>query len=133
MSMTGVLGIGGNVLTWSAEELREAAELVELYKDIRPVVQHGVAYRIDSGVQYVHGDRVVVVNWRVPGEYGVPAVPARLTALDPSAVYRDDAGRSHHGAVLLAHGLPWQSPPGEYASRVVRLTIEEPPRGGDGR
>jgi alpha-galactosidase len=75
-------------------------------------------------VQYVHGDRVVVITWRVPTEYGVPALPARLTALDPSAVYRDDAGRPHHGAVLLARGLPGQSPSGEYASRVVRLTRE---------
>ena len=47
-AMMGNLGIGDNLLKWSDAEKEEARELVELYKNIRPIVQHGDQYRLLS-------------------------------------------------------------------------------------
>ena len=71
----GVLGLGGDLTTWSAEELKEAAGLVAAYKRVRPVVQHGTAHRLRgagtlTGVHYVLGDDQVILACEPP-----PATP----------------------------------------------------------
>ncbi|MBG0818866.1 alpha-galactosidase [Planomonospora sp. ID82291] len=134
VAMSGVLGLGGDLTRWSAAELAEAAGLVALYKEVRPAVQHGALHRLTradapvTAVQYVLGDaagaadEVVVLAWRVTARFGHTAAPLRLAALDPGAVYRDTGtGAAHHGAVLLAHGLPLDLPPGDHASGLTRL------------
>ncbi|MEI5097428.1 alpha-galactosidase [Streptomyces sp. PmtG] len=111
-AMAGVLGLGGDLARWSAEELAEAQRWVALYKEIRPVVQLGDLYRLRppgqglSAVSYVRGDEVVVLAWLRAQEYGEEPAPVRLRALDPSAAYVcHDTGAVHRGAVLLHHGL----------------------------
>ncbi|WIX91732.1 alpha-galactosidase [Amycolatopsis sp. DG1A-15b] len=129
VAMAGVLGLGGDIVHWPADDLAAARDLVALYKDIRPVVQHGALHRLrppaDDGVtalQYVHGDRVVVFEYRQAAHFGEPARPLRLAGLDPAHRYLDpDSGATHSGAVLLARGLPPGLPTGDFASRVVRL------------
>ncbi|MBO0514657.1 alpha-galactosidase [Streptomyces beijiangensis] len=116
VAMTGALGIGGDLSRWSRADLTEAAGLVALYKDIRPVVQGGEQYRLADAVQYLADDRVVVIAW---GEERT----LRLAGLPPAAVYVDDTtGAVHHAATLLAHGLPLALPKGDRPSAVVRLT-----------
>ncbi|MFG1641990.1 alpha-galactosidase [Amycolatopsis sp. NPDC049252] len=129
VAMAGVLGLGGNLPRWSAAELEEAAALVALYKEIRPVVQHGELYRLAdparsawTAVQYVLGDSVVVFFWRRPAEFARLFTPPRLAGLNPAARYRDQDGGLHHGAVLLSHGIDVDLPGSGYASVVVRLT-----------
>ncbi len=111
-AMAGVLGVGGDLTGWSDEELAEAREWVELYKEIRPVVQRGDLYRLRapegglSAVQYVHGDRVVVLAWLQAQSYGAPVGSVRLRGLEPTAAYEClETGEIHRGAVLLHHGL----------------------------
>lgn len=49
-----------------------------------------------------------------------PALPLR--DLDPHAVYQHiPTGREHHGAVLLARGLPFDLPAGDHASALIHL------------
>jgi alpha-galactosidase len=130
VAMAGVLGVGGDLLRWTQEERREAAELVALYKTIRPIVQHGEQYRLAApdespltAVQYTRSDRIVVLMWRRPMRFGQPLLPLRLQALDPAGLYRDDdTGAVHHGAVLLTHGLTLAQPGADYASSLVSLT-----------
>jgi alpha-galactosidase len=122
--MTGVLGVGGNISAWSEDELDYARTQIALYKDIRPVVQHGKLYRspVAGVVQYVTDTRTVVFIFAPTGHFGQSRPPVRLAGLDPEATYRDDdTGVVHYGAVLLAHGLPIELPAGDYASAVVRL------------
>ncbi|MDG4859782.1 alpha-galactosidase [Streptomyces sp. T-3] len=117
-AMAGVLGVGGDLVRWSEAELAEAREWVDLYKAIRPVVQHGELYRLRapdgglSAVQYVHGDEVVVLAWLQAQRHGEPVAPLRLRGLDPAGAYeqagtgdRGGAGAVHRGAVLMHHGL----------------------------
>jgi alpha-galactosidase len=126
-SMAGVLGVGGDLTRWSDEELAEAREWVELYKEIKPVVQRGDLYRLRppsgglSAVQYVHGDEVVVLACLQAQHYGEPLPPLRLRGLDPAATYEcRETGELHRGAVLLHHGLR-TGLRGDYDAKVVRL------------
>ncbi|MEV6824232.1 alpha-galactosidase [Amycolatopsis sp. NPDC051102] len=129
VAMAGVLGLGGDIVSWPEDDLELARELVALYKDIRPVVQHGALYRlrppVDDGVtavQYVLAHRTVVFAYRQAAHFNAPARPLRLDGLDPAARYLDPAsGRTHSGAVLLAHGFAVDLPAGDFASAVIRL------------
>ncbi|MER6920946.1 GH36 C-terminal domain-containing protein, partial [Streptomyces spiralis] len=90
--------------------------LVDLYKEIRPVVQFGEQYRLPPAVLSRARDRVVVI---ARGERR----NLRLAGLSPDEVYVDDAtGAEHHAATLLTHGLPLLLPKGDLPSTVVRLT-----------
>ncbi|MFI9105364.1 alpha-galactosidase [Streptomyces fildesensis] len=112
-AMAGVLGVGGDLTAWNERELAEAADWVELYKAIRPVVQYGDLYRLRapgegglSAVQYVRGDEIVVLAWLHSQSFGEPQPPLRLRGLDPASAYRDPVtGTVHRGAVLAARGL----------------------------
>ncbi|WP_432018401.1 alpha-galactosidase [Streptomyces sp. 1222.5] len=111
-AMAGVLGVGGDLTAWSAEELAEARGWVELYKEIRPVVQRGELYRLRppagglSAVQYVLGDETVVLAWLQAQSFGEPVPAVRLRGLDPAASYEcRESGEVYRGAVLLHHGL----------------------------
>ena len=126
-AMAGVLGVGGDLTRWSEEELAEARTWVELYKEIRPVVQGGDLHRLRvpegglSAVQYVRGDDVVVLAWLQAQRYGEPLAPVRLRGLDPTAVYEClETGEVHRGAVLLHHGLQ-TGLHGDLDAAVIRL------------
>ncbi|GAA1925233.1 alpha-galactosidase [Streptomyces sodiiphilus] len=136
-AMAGVLGIGGDLARWTAEETEEATRLVALYKDIRAVVQHGRQYRLLApgqgplcAVQYVAADarETVVLIWRPSTSAWSAHAPLRLCGLDPEARYRDeDTGAEWSGATLAAHGLPLPGlPPGDCASALVRLRRSSP-------
>ncbi|HTF06879.1 MAG TPA: alpha-galactosidase, partial [Asanoa sp.] len=127
VAMAGALGIGGDLTAWTEDELKEAVELIAAYKRIRPVVQHGTAYRPRgdgtlTAVQYVLGDEHVVLAWCPTRRYGHATAPLRLGAVRPEAVYRDtDTGATYLGAVLLHSGLPLDLPSGDQASALVHL------------
>lgn len=111
-AMAGVLGVGGDLAEWTEEELAEARGWVDLYKEIRPLVQRGDLYRLRapegglSAVQYLLGDEAVVLAWLQAQHYGEPVPALRLRGLDPTASYEcRETGELHRGAVLLHHGL----------------------------
>ncbi|MFE6360257.1 alpha-galactosidase [Streptomyces sp. NPDC057806] len=137
-AMAGVLGIGGDLTRWTDAELAETAELVAVYKDIRPVVQHGEQFRLLApgegpltAVQYLDGDRAVVLVWRPSTAFGPQEPPLRLRGLESAARYRDeDTGREWSGATLMGFGLPLPDlPAGDCASGMIRLRRVE----GSGR
>ncbi|WP_405884270.1 alpha-galactosidase [Streptomyces sp. NBC_01384] len=126
-AMAGVLGVGGHLTEWSEQELVEARDWVDLYKDIRPVVQRGDLYRLRppegglSAVQYVHGDESVVLALLQAQHHGEPVAPLRLCGLDPSAAYEcRETGEVHRGAVLLHHGLR-TGLSGDFDAAAIRL------------
>ncbi|WP_406276383.1 alpha-galactosidase [Streptomyces sp. NBC_00191] len=126
-AMAGVLGIGGDLTEWTDEELDEARGWVELYKKIRPLVQHGELYRLRApegglgAVQYVRGGETVVLAWLQAQHYGEQPPPLRLRGLDPAAVYEcPDTGALHRGSVLLHHGL-YTGLRGDLDATVIRL------------
>ncbi|MPY56729.1 alpha-galactosidase [Streptomyces spongiae] len=126
-AMAGVLGVGGDLAKWSEEELAEAREWVELYKEIRSVVQRGDLFRLRppagglSAVQYVLDDEVVVLAWLQAQHYGEPVAPLRLQGLEPTKTYEcRESGEVHRGAVLMHHGMP-AGLRGDFDAAVIRL------------
>jgi len=63
MAMTGAMGIQSNILEWSEQETEYARTMIQLYKEIRPIIQEGDLYRLSSlrkdhigAVQYVDSE-----------------------------------------------------------------------------
>lgn len=116
IAVQGVLGIGGNILRWTAEERARARELVDQYKRLRPIVQLGTQYRLlppaplsPCAVQYVSDDRdeTVVLLYQIHGLVGQGPRRARLRGLDPARRYRRASdGAESTGAALMAAGRP---------------------------
>jgi alpha-galactosidase len=130
VAAAGVLGIGLDLAALGPQELDRARDLIAEYKRVRPVVQHGRLYRLGGPQRPLHAvqflgpeaEEAVVLVYRTSRRHGriEPALPLR--DLDPRALYQDTAtGRLHHGAVLLARGLPLDLPAGDYASALVHL------------
>ncbi|MFI6849185.1 MULTISPECIES: alpha-galactosidase [unclassified Kitasatospora] len=129
VAMAGALGLGGDLTGWTDAELDEAAGLVTVYKEVRPLVQHGRQHRLTGpgGVTAVHyaaqdGAEHAVLAWRPQTRFGHPAAPLRLPALDTGADYLDlDTGLIHRGALLVDRGIDLRLPAGDHASRLIRL------------
>ena len=148
VSMLGALGVGGNLIQWSAEEVDEAAGWIAIYKQIRHLVQDGEQSWLLSphatrgqfaAVQYTSQARdqaLVFFFWR-DQVFGGSHPALRLCHLKPNALYRIEPLRALpmafplqeypaviSGASLMAMGLPplldnWQQ---THASYLVKLT-----------
>lgn len=129
VSMCGSLGIGGNLNEWNDWDRDLAADCIELYKEIRHVIQLGDQYRLISpqnnafsAVQYVSKDasESVLFAFRVfmPDPANLPVI--YLRGLDPLALYSVegyDGPRS--GKSWMSAGLKVEL--GNLRSAVIRI------------
>ena len=116
VAMQGVLGVGGDIGRWASEDLDVAQRLIAVYKELRPVVQHGRQYWLlppapigPCGVQYVSdlAEQTVVFLYQVRGLVGAGMRRARLHGLQPDRRYRrDEDGAESTGAALMGAGIP---------------------------
>jgi alpha-galactosidase len=151
LACAGVLGIGADIRSWTAEQRTEAASWVARYKKVRDVITTGEVHRIGSpsedrcAVQYTLGDRIVVLAWNATGNLdGLDQVPGRdirlpLRGLDPAACYRTNSPTSSgtstgsavfSGSHLTAVGLPVRWNPSHDAEMfdLQRLVDDAPAR-----
>jgi alpha-galactosidase len=136
VAMAGNLGIGSDLHEWDEEKRDLAREMIATYKDIRPVVQSGDQYRLDSpfddpqsAVQFVTRNRAESVVFAYqhletvrPRSLGTTTLV--LQGLNPDATYRvtqDGRTRTVAGDVLMASGIEVELD-GIYASSLIRLT-----------
>ena len=137
VSMSGVLGVGGDLVRWSDEERKEAVRLIALYKQIRPLVQQGVVHRLASpfegervALEYAaaDGSEAVVFQYNLrecltgsqPSARLSPSIALR--GLDPQAAYSacGDWKGTSRGETLMNLGLPWL-PKGHFSGAIVVL------------
>ena len=130
-AMTGALGLGANLLQWTATEMAEAKEHVATYKRIRHIVQQGQLYRLSSlrtgdwaAFQYVSvdGAEAVLLVFLHASRFGANRRWFRLQGLEPEAFYQiagEEAVVS--GAALMARGLPVELR-GDLQSCLLHLT-----------
>jgi alpha-galactosidase len=132
VAMTGTLGIGGRINTWSPADLAEAAAYVHRYKEIRSTIQLGHRYQLTTdndrtALCYVaqDGSQVVVFVFAQTVRQSSLDPLIRLKGLSPTTRYRDaDTGIDYGGAFLMHHGLrPLLS--GDYASEVIVLSAQD--------
>ena len=95
--MAGALGVGGNLLAWTAEELETARKHVATYKEIRPLVVGGDLYRLNSprdgafsAFMYVAEDKseAVLFAYRLLPSRPLRNPLIRLAGLDATSLYR---------------------------------------------
>jgi len=118
-AMQGGLGIGANLMEWSAAESHTARRYIAEYKQIRATVQRGSLYRLISpqdrspwsATESVAADagQGVLFAFQRQGDEARPFPTVRLQGLDPKARYRY---RVIHGTVAAdtpenASGTYW--------------------------
>ena len=116
VAMQGVLGVGGDITTWSSEELDLARKLIAEYKRIRSLVQFGRQYWLlppaavgPCAVEYVSpaGDEAVVFVYQIRGLRGSGVRRVRLHGLQADRRYRRTVdGAESTGAALMGAGVP---------------------------
>ncbi len=117
IAMQGALGIGGNLLKYSDEDLALCKEKIALYKEIRHLVQFGNLYRILDFDRdeilfnlYVSDDKTEAVGFvAAPGtRFMRKSVPFCFQGLDDSIVYEvefDGKTYKKSGAYLKNVGI----------------------------
>ncbi len=135
VSMCGVLGVGGHLAHWTADERAEAARWIALYKEIRHIVQDGDQYRLGSpqaqavsAVLYVGKDQAEAVLFAFRTHLPPPAAvpPLRLRGLDPGALYTiEGIADARSGAAWMHAGVPIEI--NNFESTVRRIRRVEAP------
>ncbi|MEH0934700.1 alpha-galactosidase [Micromonospora psammae] len=127
VGMSGVLGVGADLLSWDAEQRRQAAAFVALYRELRPLLQfgeltvHGTPADHPYAREYSDGPdadgRVCLLVWDTagrrpadPGQVGGNQIHQRWRVypkrLDPGRSYVvRGTGLTAPGAVLAARGV----------------------------
>ena len=136
VAMQGLLGIGANLNKWSEADLAFAKKMIELDKQIRPVVQTGLLYRLLSprsgqltASEYVaeDGSQALLFAFLHSQQFNLPAPTIRLQGLDQKGVYTlkylDGRTAEYSGAYLMNRGLDLNLR-GDYDSALVVLTLK---------
>lgn len=113
VAMAGALGLGGDLSQWSEAELSQASDLVAQYKGFRDVVQFGELHRLGglpgrerSAVEYVWGDRVVVLGYEPRRSLDAGPRLTTLRGLERDADYQNVVtGAVFSGGLLMDRGL----------------------------
>ncbi|HEY9290311.1 MAG TPA: glycoside hydrolase family 36 protein, partial [Microlunatus sp.] len=110
VAMSGVLGIGADLLAWDADTRALATTLITSYREIRDTVHNGTVHRIGHprepiyAVEFVDHHRVCLFVYARPG--ADPQARIRPVDLDPGDRYRLADGGTITGAAAMADGLP---------------------------
>jgi alpha-galactosidase len=142
VSMSGVLGIGNDLTKWGEAEKTVARQKIAVYKQVRPLVQQGIAYRLlspyeenRSAVQYVaeNGSSAVVFCYNMAHYLNQSKADTRgsrniqLKGLRPERRYKidrpgqEDAAQDkqeYTGDFLMNVGIAWPVN-GSYKSQVL--------------
>ena len=129
-AMMGSLGIGCNVLKFTEEDTATAKEMIREYKEIRPIVQEGIFYRLENPsandyavYEYQKEDKGLIFAFLAQGKIGHRSTTVRFRGLEADAVYTvllENGELKKSGAYLMQHGLELRLN-GDYASTLIRF------------
>ena len=115
VAMMGTLGIGANINRYSEEEMKEAAEWIRQYKNIRTLVHEGDLYRLSLPSQdnlcanlFVAKDRKAFVLFAFlhSQDYGDRNPRLCLRGLDSELLYGcAETGETRYGSTLMHAGI----------------------------
>ena len=136
VAMAGNLGVGCDLLKWSAEDVDLASRLIRQYKAVRHIIQLGDQYRLwnpfdgtRTAVQFVTRDGAESVAFpfqtleteSMAPRYYTDSDRLILKGLDPNATYSINDGRPRGtvpGKALMNSGIVADLR-GNYSSRVI--------------
>jgi alpha-galactosidase len=144
VAMLGALGIGGNLLHWTDEDMQEVAHWISVYKKIRHLVQDGQQSWLLSphthqgnlaAVQYTapDGKEAVVFAFRRRNILKEPLPLLRLQQLDATASYSissypykgQETSANLSGAALERSGLKIALTNTPYDSTILHLQARQ--------
>lgn len=127
-AMMGSLGIGCNILKFTPEEVELSQRMICQYKEIRPIIQEGVFYRLENPsenqyflYEYLKEDQGVIFAFLPQSKVGHRGTTIRLRGLDEEAFYTlhtSTGDITKSGSYLMYHGLEVKLN-GDYASAIV--------------
>lgn len=134
-ALSGNFGLEVDISKWSAEDRKEVAGYIALYKEIRPLIQFGDFHRLESPYEsdrtawmFVDDrkDEALLFVFQVkPWKKGVKAKPIRLQGLDPAKAYKVQGEKAKFaGKKLMKEGwLPkaFQNPKKPWLCGLYRL------------
>lgn len=134
VAMMGTLGMGGNLLHYSQEDLELAKKMITEYKEIRHIVQDGDFYRLENSsnndyhlFEYVKGNEVLLFVLMPQTKIGHRGTRVRLRGLNEEMVYEVNLGESTEyksGTYLMNYGLDVRLN-GDYQSQIIKLKQKE--------
>jgi len=138
VAMSGVLGVGYDVTKWTNEEKALATEKIGKYKQIRPLIDNGILYRLVSpykenrcALQFVSKDRKQAVlclynlNENMKGSTNDTRISniIQLRGLDEEASYKIEGDDEiYKGSYLMKIGIQWPVS-GSYKSKILSLNM----------
>lgn len=134
VAMSGNFGYELDLTKFSDEEKEQVKQQVSLYKEIRSLVQQGDLYRLISPFEstetawmFVAEDRTeaLVFFFKVLAEPFAPHKVLKLKGLDPNRNYSVEEHGTYGGDRLMHVGLAFPALHGDYASKVIRITVAE--------
>ena len=127
-AMMGSLGVGCNILKFTPEEMELSQRMIRQYKQIRPIIQEGVFYRLENPspnhyflYAYVKGDQGVAFAFLPQSRVGHRGTVLRLRGLDEQALYTlhtPSGDITKSGSYLMRRGLELKLT-GDYASAMI--------------
>ncbi len=130
VALMGQFGFELDLSKLSQEDLNEAKEQVEKYKEIRSIIHYGEMYRLvspfncdDAAFNFVSkdGQKVVVCLYCLRGKPNAVRKWIKLEGLDENADYLDvESGTVYGGDLLMRSGIPWVSS-ADYISKIMIL------------
>ncbi|OIJ12061.1 alpha-galactosidase [Anaerobacillus alkalilacustris] len=134
VAMSGNLGYELDLTKLTEEEQEIVKDQVNLYKEIRPVIQYGDFYRITSPFEgnetawtFVSDDKnkAVFAHFKVLDEANMPFITVKLKGLDPNKKYTVvELGESYFGDELMNVGINIPYRQGDFQSVMWRLYAE---------
>ena len=126
VAMMGNLGYELDLTSLSDEEKATIANQVNLYKELRPVVQLGQQYRLinpdtesnEAAVQFNYKNQTIVTYVRVLSVVETMETTLKLKDLDEEGLYElQENGEVYSGAELMYAGLTVILSQGDFLSR----------------
>lgn len=135
VAMAGNLGYELDLTKLSAQEKDEIKQQINLYKEIRHVVQFGDFYRLlnpfegnESAWMFVSKDKseVVMSYFKILAEPNAPFVRLQLKGLNPNLLYKHiESGKVYGGDELLYVGIALPMLKGDFTSVFWRFRTAE--------
>ena len=138
VAISGVLGVGYDITKWTNEEKALATEKISKYKQIRPLIDNGILYRLVSpykenrcALQFVSKDRKQAVlclynlNENMKGSTNDTRNinMVQLEGLDPEASYKMEGDKEiYKGSYLMKIGIQWPVW-GSYKSKILSVNM----------
>ncbi|MGM0640967.1 MAG: alpha-galactosidase [Thermotogota bacterium] len=114
VSMAGSLGIGSNLKEFDIKDIEIAKKNIELYKQIRNVIQHGKYYLLNSiyednyqALQYTkNNDTVLFVYINPKALNNFSSYNIKLRGLEEKSLYKiEETGENLSGKALMERGI----------------------------